>query len=197
MRLLRRRRDTPRDMGGAIPYLGAAAAVSRRFNHEYIGTEHVLLAIAENGGPPARVLGKRGLSAAEIQTELVNVIGLGQPPAQTLDRDALATLGIDLNEVRSTVEQEFGPGALERAARSPQGENALLDPYRCIAPRLKQAFEIAAREARGCPFSPSEVLIGLASVEDCVAARILHAHGITLDELRAALSDDDPDPLAA
>ena len=191
MRLLRRRRDTPRYMGGAIPYLGAAAAISRRFNHEYIGTEHVLLAIAENGGTPARVLGAHGLSAAQIQAELVNVIGLGQRPADALDSDALATLGIDLHEIRSKVEEEFGPGALERAAMSPQGDDALLDPYRCIAPRLKQAFEIAAREARGCPFSPSEVLIGLASVEDSVAARILDAHGITLDELRATLSDDD------
>lgn len=197
MRLLGRRRQTPRHIGGAMPYLGAAAAVSRRFEHEYIGTEHVLLAIAEDGGTPARVLAQRGLSAAAIQSALVDVIGRGRRPAQPLDSDALATLGIDLNEIRSKVEQEFGPGALERAAMSPQGGNALLDPYRCIAPRLKRAFEIAAREARGCPFSPSEMLIGLASVEDCVAARILAAHGITVDELRAALSGDDPGPPAA
>jgi hypothetical protein len=80
---------------------------------------------------------------------------------------------------------------------SASGETTLINPYRCIAPSLKKAFEIAASEARGCPFGPSEVLIGLASVENCVAARILHAHGITLDDLRTALGGDDPGPLAA
>jgi ATP-dependent Clp protease ATP-binding subunit ClpA len=184
-------------MDGAMPYLGAAAGISRRFHHEYIGTEHVLLAIAEDGGTPARVLAERGLSAAAIHAELVSMIGLGQRPAGDLDSDALATLGIDLHEIRRKVENEFGPGALERAAMSTDRESTLINPYRCIAPRLKRAFEIAAREARGCPFSPSEVLIGLASVEDSVAARILHAHGITLDGLRTALGDDDPDPLGA
>jgi ATP-dependent Clp protease ATP-binding subunit ClpA len=197
MRLLGRRRPTPRYMDGAMPYLGAAASVSRRFHHEYIGTEHVLLAIAEDGGPAAQLLAERGLSAADIHAGVVRMIGLGERPAGDLDRDALATLGIDLDEIRAKVESEFGPGALERAAMSTSGETTLVDPYRCIAPRLKKAFEIAAREARGCPFSPSEVLIGLISVEDCVAARILHAHGITLDDVRAALGDDDPDPLAA
>lgn len=197
MRLLGRRRPTPRYMDGAMPYLSAAAGVSRRFHHEYIGTEHVLLAIAEDGGTAALVLGERGLSAAAIHAELVRIIGLGQRPPGHLDSDALATLGIDLDEIRRKVDNEFGPGALERAAMSAHGESTLAKPYRCIAPRLKRAFEIAAREARGCPFSPSEVLIGLASVEDSVAARILHAHGITLDELRTALGDDDPDPLAA
>src|SRR5687768_17364560 len=170
MRLLGRRRPTPRYMDGAMPYLGAAASVSRRFHHEYIGTEHVLLAIAEDGGSPARVLAERGLSAAEIHAALVRMIGVGQRPAGDLDGDALATLGIDLDEIRRKVESEFGPGALERAAMG-SGESTLINPYCCIAPRLKKAFEIATRESRGCPFSPSDVLIGLASVEDCVAAR--------------------------
>jgi ATP-dependent Clp protease ATP-binding subunit ClpA len=198
MRLLGRRRPTPRYMDGAVPYLGAAASVSRQFHHMYIGTEHVLLALAEDsGGAPARVLEQRGLSAAGIRAELVSMVGVGQRPAGDLDGDALATLGIDLDEIRRKVEQEFGPGALERAAMSAGDESTIGNPYRCIAPRLKRAFEIAAREARGCPMSPSEVLIGLASVEDCLAARILRAHGITLDQLRTALGGDDPGPLAA
>jgi hypothetical protein len=32
------------------------------------------------------------------------------------DADALRSVGIDLDEVRRTVEETFGPGALERAA---------------------------------------------------------------------------------
>jgi hypothetical protein len=33
---------------------------------------------------------------------------------RVLDAEALATIGIDLDEVRRRVEEAFGPGALER-----------------------------------------------------------------------------------
>jgi len=36
------------------------------------------------------------------------------PPERVLDADALASIGIDLDEVRRRVEEAFGPGALER-----------------------------------------------------------------------------------
>jgi hypothetical protein len=35
-------------------------------------------------------------------------------PERILDADALASIGIDLDEVRRRVEELFGPGALER-----------------------------------------------------------------------------------
>ena len=39
-------------------------------------------------------------------------------PTPQLDADALATLGIDLDEVRRRVEEVFGAGALERTRAS-------------------------------------------------------------------------------
>jgi hypothetical protein len=43
-------------------------------------------------------------------------------PARELDAEALATIGIDLDEVRRRVEEQFGAGALERtrAGRRPR-----------------------------------------------------------------------------
>jgi hypothetical protein len=35
-------------------------------------------------------------------------------PERVLDAEALASIGIDLDEVRRRVEEQFGPGALER-----------------------------------------------------------------------------------
>jgi len=35
-------------------------------------------------------------------------------PERVLDAEALASIGIDLDEVRRRVEEAFGPGALER-----------------------------------------------------------------------------------
>jgi ATP-dependent Clp protease ATP-binding subunit ClpA len=87
-------------------------------------------------------------------------------------------MGIDLDEVRRAVEHTFGPDALERtwAGCTP------------VAPRLKRALELAVGEAGELPLRPEHVLLGLASVEDCVAARILSAHGINEAEVRAALN---------
>ena len=199
MRLRGRRRAAPRYMDHCAPYLGAAASVSRRFGHAYVGTEHVLLALAEDrDARSGRVLAQRGLSARVIDAEIGTIVGLGDARQGDLDGDALASLGIDLAEIRRKVEDVFGPGALDRAsARSVDAGPMRANPCRCIAPRLKQAFEVAAAQAAGRPMSSSDVLIGLATVTDCIAARILRAHGITLADLRSALDGEDGGPDAA
>lgn len=175
-------------MNRAMPFLAAAASASRRLGHDYIGTEHVLLAIAEDHeSAPARALADRGLSADYIRAEIITLIGICENPPRGLDSEALATLGIDLNEVRRQAEHAFGPGALERtwAGCTP------------IAPRLKKALELAARDAGESAMTPTHVLLGLASVEDCLAARILGWQAITVNELRAALGHEPPDQQTA
>src|ERR1700723_1223994 len=54
---------------------------ARGLNHNYIGTEHLLLALLrEQQGPAARVLGRLGISAPEVRQEIRAVIGTGQKP---------------------------------------------------------------------------------------------------------------------
>jgi len=183
MRLLGRRRPEPRYLHLAEKFLAGAARASRRLGHDYIGTEHVLLALADDHQSAlAQALARRGLTAQRIETEIMTLIGPCPTPPPRLDRDALAILGIDLDEVRHRVEQAFGRDALERG-------RAGCTP---VLPRLKKAFELAAREAGESPIAPHHMLLGLAGVEDCVAARILRAHGILADELRAELGEEPP-----
>jgi len=170
-------------MDRAMPFLAAAARASRQLGHDYIGTEHLLLALADDrDSSAARALTELHLSPHQIQADILVLMGVCEVPRGRLDADALATLGIDLDEVRRQVERTFGPGALERTA-------AGCTP---IAPRLKRAFEFAAREAGDSPMRPERVLVALASVEDCVAARILISHGITINDLRASLARQPP-----
>lgn len=165
-------------MDRAMPFLGAAATASRRLGHDYIGTEHLLLALAEDrDSSAARALAELHLSADRIKTEILTLIGRCEAPRGRLDADALSTLGIDLDEVRRRVERTFGPGALERTAGA-------CTP---LAPRLKRALELATHESGDLPMRPEQVLVALASVEDCVAARILRNHGITVKDLRASV----------
>jgi hypothetical protein len=56
-----------------------------------------------------------------------------------------------------------------------------------IAPRAKLALAYAVDEARGGPVNDSHVLIGLLSVADCLAARVLAELGVSLSRVRAAL----------
>jgi ATP-dependent Clp protease ATP-binding subunit ClpA len=181
---LRREVPAPRP---AERFLLAGARQSRSFGHGYVGTEHVLLAIAEEPGTgAARALTRLGLTGDVVRGDIERIIGPGfDLPAPTIDADALATLGIDLDEVRRRVEEAFGPGALDAAPPGPLSSGARA--CRCIAPRLKRALERAVAEAHGEPLRAEHVLVSLAAIEDSVAARILDAHGVSLAALRDAL----------
>jgi len=91
---------------------------ARRLGHRYIGCEHLLLAAVSTGGPAAAALREHGVTPEAVETEIVRLVGLGQPASlfSALDRAALAAVGIDLDAVRARIEASFGPDALTRAA---------------------------------------------------------------------------------
>ena len=77
-------------------------------------TGHLLLALCADDGPAGRSLAEAGISEALVRTSLVEP----DPTSHPLDRQALLSLGIDLDDVRRVIEQNFGAGALDRAALS-------------------------------------------------------------------------------
>jgi ATP-dependent Clp protease ATP-binding subunit ClpA len=99
-----------------------------------------------------------------------------------LDPDALATFGIDLDEVRRRVEETFGAGALERAA---SGASETLG----MSPRLKEALERAANEAAAQEelVTPERLLLALVGVDVALAGSLLAEHGVDHEALVAAL----------
>jgi ATP-dependent Clp protease ATP-binding subunit ClpA len=162
MRLLPRRRPGPRAKTArpAEPYLAAGAEQARRLGHSYVGTEHVLLALIRNpdGGATA-LLRQLGVSTETVEVRLARWPATSKPK---IDPEALAALGIDLETVRERLEETFGPGALERTP-------ACLG----ICPRLKMALAYAVDHADGDPVTDQHILLGMLSVPDSVAARIL------------------------
>lgn len=162
MRLLLRRRPGPRAKAArpAEPYLAAGAEQARRLGHSYVGTEHVLLALIHDpdGGVTA-LLRQLGVSTDTVEERLARWLSASR---RKIDPEALAALGIDLETVRERLEQTFGPGALERTPT-------------CLrtCPRLKMALAYAVDQADGHPITDEHILLGMLSVPDCVAARIL------------------------
>lgn len=89
-----------------------AQECARRLGHNYIGCEHLLLAAAGTGEPASAVLREHGVTPERIEAEMLRVIGRGQTAG--LDREALASVGIDLDVVRARIEAVFGQDALTR-----------------------------------------------------------------------------------
>jgi ATP-dependent Clp protease ATP-binding subunit ClpA len=174
---------------------GARAAVvgaqrhAVALHHGWIGTEHLLLGLLDDGdGRAAKLLERRGVDAAWARAEVERIVGHGEPD---LDADALATLGIDLDAVRERVERTFGTGALSGSRRCRRG--LLRGPWVPFTPRAKKALELSLREAiaMGDDFIGAEhVLLGLAREGDGVAARILRSRGVDRAVVRAALERD-------
>jgi hypothetical protein len=90
---------------------------ARRLGHNYIGCEHLLLAAAAAAEPASTVLRDQGVTPERIEAEILRTSGPGQTtaPLGGLDREALASIGIDLDVVRARIEAAFGPDALTRA----------------------------------------------------------------------------------
>ncbi len=182
MKLLQRdRRRAPRakTIRPAEPYLLRGADEARRLGHNYIGTEHVLLAlIRDPNGGATRLL--RGLAVSPESIEQLLSCWLNPVPLPPkIDAEALAVLGIDLETVRERLEQVFGPGALEQTRSGCLG----------IAPRLKLALAHALDHAAGAPLADEHVLLGMLSVPDSLAAKVLAEVGVSFDRAAAVIGE--------
>ena len=90
---------------------------ARRLGHNYIGCEHPLLAAAATDEPASAVLRDHGVTPERIEAAILRTVGPGQTvgPLGGLDKEALASIGIDLDVVRARIEAAFGPDALTLA----------------------------------------------------------------------------------
>ena len=63
--------------------LSLAQEEAQRFNHNYIGTEHILLGLVrETEGVAARVLANLGVDLSKVRSAVEFIIGRGERPAQ-------------------------------------------------------------------------------------------------------------------
>jgi ATP-dependent Clp protease ATP-binding subunit ClpA len=147
--------------------------------HDHIGTEHLLLALAFEEADLLRPLGVDG------ETIRKEVAAVDRRDPDALDADALASIGIDLDEVRRRVEATFGPGAL---ARRPRRRGRGLNP-RPFTPRAKKALELSLREALALGHNhigAGHVLLGVVRDGESGAAQVLQRIGTSPEAVRAA-----------
>ena len=162
-----------------------AQEVSRERHADAIRTEHLLVALYRVSGNLAlTVLEGHSVRRADVEADVDAL-----RPNGPADADALATLGIDLDEVRRSVEETFGPGALDRTRSGRNGRwFAGHIPFDRSA---KKVLELSLREAVrmghgyiGC----EHVLLGLLHAEGS-ARTILLARGARLDAARIMVEE--------
>jgi ATP-dependent Clp protease ATP-binding subunit ClpA len=164
--------------GDARTAVVQAQAHARRLGHRYIGCEHLLLAATSTGEPASAALREHGVTPQAVETEIIRLVGPGQAASlfSALDREALASIGIDLEAVRARIEAGFGADAFTRAApdacrgnrpawpnspmarllrrrrRSRAGQDASPGAYPTghlpFTPRAKKSLEHSLREAK-------------------------------------------------
>ena len=143
--------------------IAAAQQDARGFGHNYVGCEHLLLAAAATGEPSGAALPDHGVTRERIEAEILRMIGRDQTadPLGGLDRQALASTGIDLDVVRARIEAAFGPDALTRAhpacrsRRSAWGKGPLAElTRRRVRRRARRPAPLSAGPRGGTPLLP-------------------------------------------
>lgn len=168
-----------------------AQAAARSLGHDYVGTEHLLIALARDAESlAARTLSALGVSPEEAQARAVAVAA---PGAAASDAEVLEAIGIDLDAVRRKAEEAFGRGALDRAKRSRGwGRRRLAPGHLRFTSEAKMSLELSLREALRLQhrwIGPEHLLLGLLRQRTGSGARALRSLGITLEEAEAAILD--------
>ena len=156
----------------------------------HVRSEHLLVAL---------LIGPASVAQAALLRDGVDLLALlrtaralddpatpsSSPPD---DAQALAALGIDLDQVRRQVEDAFGPGALERT-RAAQGGGRRSARWDRSA---KKVLELSLREAlrmRHDHIGTEHLLLGLLHPGTGAGQEVLAGAGVRLDGARVHVAD--------
>ncbi len=146
---------TPR----AKKVLELAVEEARRFNHSYIGTEHILLGLIKEGeGIAAKVLQDMKIDLGRVQAEIIRLLGdqsrTGQPAAagKKSQTPALDTFGRDLTQL---------------------AREGKLDPVIGREPEIERVVQILSRRTKNNPALIGEAGVGKTAIVEGLAQRIV------------------------
>ena len=169
---------------------------ARALGHPGIGCEHLLFAVAESPELAGAVLREHGLTPAHVTDQIRRLLAGAGDIFDTVDGDALATLGIDLQAVRHTVEATFGPHALRPAKPGPRRrwyQPRRTRPRRGHLPvtrRAERCLNAAVLEATRmghATVDATALAVAVVTADGGLVPQIVHTTGIPAQNLRAAI----------
>jgi ATP-dependent Clp protease ATP-binding subunit ClpA len=177
-----------------------AQAEAHRLHHGWLGCEHLLLALTTDRTQVRDTLNANGVRHSSVDRAIERLVGRG-----VTDADALASIGIDLGEVRARVDEVFGPGALDGAVVTKRRWRLSRRSKQCGAPwsarlvpagqlpftpRAKRCLQIAADTAAPGLVEVGDLAIAVTGQTDTMASEILRHLDVDAPGLRAQLERD-------
>jgi ATP-dependent Clp protease ATP-binding subunit ClpA len=190
--------------GDARQVVVCASEQARRLGHGFIGGEHLLYGLASADGEVGAVLREQGVTPERVEAEFVHLIGPENTASgslfDTFDRDALITIGIDLDTVRERLEAAFGPGALASDAPAPRRWRrsrpgwgpGRVNVHLPLTRRAKKCLDTSVREAQtqaSGHLGAEHIALALLAMDDGVPHRILSVIGASAPRLGAEIRD--------
>ncbi|MEX0713301.1 MAG: ATP-dependent Clp protease ATP-binding subunit [Pirellulales bacterium] len=145
---------------------------ARNLNHNYVGTEHILLGLLrEQEGVAAQVLMNLGLKLEEVREEVLNLLGHGMEGSEGGERSA-AGGGASSETSKSSKSKtpaldSFGRDLTELAR---QGK---LDPVIGREKEIERAIQILCRRTKNNPVLLGEAGVGKTAIVEGFAQRVV------------------------
>ena len=158
-----------------IVVIAAKTKAQERGDNE-IRPAHMLYGLAASDGVAARALTALGVDTAAVERELGRMGtaggargGVALAGAGVDDAEALAAIGIDLEEIKRRIEESFGPGALGRVPLTPKGPLNWTGPRLPLNEQAKLSLVLSFREAKAMHHNyigTEHLLLGLLRVAE-------------------------------
>jgi ATP-dependent Clp protease ATP-binding subunit ClpC len=142
---------------------------ARALNHNYVGTEHILLGLLrESEGIAAQVLMNLGLRLEDVRQEVLNLLGAGV-------ENTYQSLGIKMGPAAAQKQKSKTP-ALDSFGRdlTELASKDELDPVIGRIDEIERLVQILCRRTKNNPVLLGEAGVGKTAIVEGLAQRIIH-----------------------
>ncbi len=151
---------------------------ARSLNHNYVGTEHLLLGLLrEHDGVAAQVLMNLGLKLEEVREEVLNLLGAGVDPddaTEALEPTGEPGSGPRRGKSKTPALDSFGRDLTELARAGEQ------DPVIGRKNEIERLIQVLCRRTKNNPVLLGEAGVGKTAIVEGLAQQIIHQEVIYL-----------------
>jgi ATP-dependent Clp protease ATP-binding subunit ClpC len=146
---------------------------ARNLNHNYVGTEHLLLGLLrEHDGVAAQVLMNLGLRLEEVREEVLNLLGAGSGEAATAGGESESSSGSSgesakRGKSKTPALDSFGRDLTEMAKQSE------LDPVIGREHEIERVVQILCRRTKNNPVLIGEAGVGKTAIVEGLAQKVI------------------------
>src|SRR5262245_17026888 len=141
---------------------------ARNLNHNYVGTEHLLLGLLrEQEGVAAQVLMNLGLKLEDVREEVLNLLGHGLEGGEATERAAGGQSQKSTSKSKTPALDSFGRDLTELARQSK------LDPVIGRENEIERVKQILCRRQKNNPVLLGEAGVGKTAIVEGVAQMVV------------------------